>query len=153
MVRGYGLNVIRPAIVKVEVQMSVINSPRTPSSMCLTRYPRETRPSRPLNYLANKCGHPAWNVNGHSNKTPRLVRHVSTLFAHRTVSVGELCLFSIILCFAAITKRCQRFRSEFLLVAPRQLCVFDHEKASNGCDGSQARIENEYQFEACCVSV
>lgn len=54
---------------------------------------------------------------------------------------------------SSITKRRQRLFPEFLLVAPRQLCMFDHEEASDRCDGSQTRIENEHQLEACRVSM
>lgn len=55
------------------------------------------------------------------------------------------------MCFTATTQRRKRLCSEFLLVTPRQFLVFNHEETNDRRNGSHTRVENEYQFEACCV--
>ena len=55
--------------------------------------------------------------------------------------------------FSAIAKRRQCLCSEFLFIAPRWIFMLDHEKANDRCNASQTPIENEHQFEACCIPV
>ena len=114
----------------------------------------------PRSLQATRRDHPSLNMNWqvlHRRRGERLPRDLRTsnppphfFFEHRRI-LEKLHLFEVIFCSSTVTKRRQRFGLEFLLVVPRQLFMFDHEKANDRCDGSQTRIENENQFEACCV--
>lgn len=68
-------------------------------------------------------------------------------------STKRLDFFGIVLPPVAITKRRQGLCSKLLLIPSRQLFMFDHKKGYNCCNSSKTRVNDEHQFEACCVAM